>query len=134
MRNKVCSVASTNNSLETAGEIVSEALLVAMVLKGLPDDCRAFVAVINQSDTVQNFQKFKQALRNFEETEKTRINKRSDDNSILKAKVDYPKAKSFNCYNCGLVGHKAADYRKPKEKKWCNYCKSTTRSDKYAVN
>ena len=88
------------------------------------------MAVINQSDTVQNFQKFKQALRNFEETEKTRISKRSDDNSILKAKVDYPKAKSFNCYNCGLVGHKAADCRKPKEKKWCYYCKSTTHSDK----
>ena len=41
----------------TAGEIVSDALLVAMVLKGLPDDYRAFMAVINQSDTVQNFQK-----------------------------------------------------------------------------
>ena len=116
--------------LKTAEEIVSDALLVAIVLKGLPDDYRAFVAVINQSDTVQNFQKFKQALRNFEETEKTRISKRSDDNSIFKAKVDCPKAKSFNCYNCGLVGHKAADCRKLKEKKWCYYCKSTTHSDK----
>ena len=96
------------------------------------------MADINQSDTVHNFQKFKQALRNFEETEKTRISKRSDGNSILKAKVDYPKAKSFNCYNCGLVGHKAADCRKPKEKNWCYYCKSTTHSPgpiqkKYAV-
>ena len=52
------------NALKTAEEIVSDALLEAMVLKGLPDDYRAFVAVINQSDTVQNFQKFKQALRN----------------------------------------------------------------------
>ena len=69
-------------------------------------------------------------MRNFEETEKTRINKSSDDNSILKAKADYPKAKSFNCYNCGLVGHKAADCPKPKEKRWCYYCKPTTQSDK----
>ena len=77
----------------------------------------------------------KQALRNFEETEKTRINKRSDDNSVLKAKADYPKAKSFNCYSFGLVGHKAADCRKPKEERWCYYCKSTTRTQtKYAVN
>ena len=65
------------NALRTAEEHVSDALLVAMVLKGLPDDYKAFVAVVTQSDTLRNFQKFKQVLRNFEETEKTRTNKGS---------------------------------------------------------
>ena len=45
-------------ALKTAEEHVSDALLVALVLKGLPDDYKAFVAVVTQSDTVQNFQKF----------------------------------------------------------------------------
>ena len=60
------------NALRTAEEYVSDALLVAMVSKGLPDDYTAFVAVVTQSDTVQNFPKFKQGLRNFEKIEKTR--------------------------------------------------------------
>ena len=63
MTDYILRVDTDANALKTAGEIVSDALLVAMVLKGLPDDYRAFVAVINQSDTVQNFQKFKQALK-----------------------------------------------------------------------
>ena len=59
-------------ALNTAGENVSDALLIAMVLKGLPGEYRAFVAIITQSEPSNNFQKLKQALRNFEETESTR--------------------------------------------------------------
>ena len=86
------------NALRTAEEHVSDALLVATVLKGLPDYYKAFVAVVTQSYTVHNFQKFKQALRSFEETKKTRTNKGSSNNSVLKAKIDYPKTKSITCY------------------------------------
>ena len=71
------------NSLRNADEVVSEELLVAMVLKGLLDEYKPFVAVTTHSDLVKNFQKFKQALRNFEETEHTRSEKSgSSGNSI----------------------------------------------------
>ena len=72
---------SAANALRSAKEAVSDGLLVAMVVKGLPDEYRPFVAVTTQSeDMVQNFQKFKQALKNFEDTEQTRT-KPKDDNS-----------------------------------------------------
>jgi len=46
-------------SLPTVGEQVSDSLLIAMVLKGLPDDYKAFIAVTTQAENVENFQKFK---------------------------------------------------------------------------
>ena len=51
-------------ALKTCGENISDALLIAMVLKGLPDDYGTFVAVVTQSETVDTFTKFKIALRN----------------------------------------------------------------------
>ena len=54
---------SAANALRTAKETVSDGLLVAMVVKGLPDQYKSFIAVTTQSeDVVQDFQKFKQAL------------------------------------------------------------------------
>ena len=122
------------NALRTAEKHASDVLLVAMVLKGLPDNYKAFVAVVTQSDTVQNFQKFKQALRNFKETENTRTNKGSSDNSVLKAKTDYPKTKSITCYNCGLASHKAADCCRPKEKSGVITVNQRPIQIKYATN
>ena len=40
---------SATNALRDAEEIVSDGLLVAMVVKGLPDTYKAFVAVTTQS-------------------------------------------------------------------------------------
>ena len=37
-------------ALENAGETVSDSLLIAMILKGLPDSFQSFVAVITQSE------------------------------------------------------------------------------------
>ena len=50
-----------------------------MVVKGLPDVYKPFIAVTTQSeDIVKDFQKFKQALKNFEDTEQTRRGKQID--------------------------------------------------------
>ena len=57
-------------SLKTAGEIVSEGLMVAMVLKGLPQEFKTFSTVIRQREKPITFSEFKISLRNFEETEK----------------------------------------------------------------
>ena len=53
--------------LNAAEEAVSDSLLVAMVLKRLLDDFTPFVEVITQQERIHDFQKFKQALRNFDE-------------------------------------------------------------------
>ena len=114
-------------ALKSAGENVSDSLLIAMVLKGLPDEFKAFIAIITQSETVDTFQKFKQALRNFDETETIRANtkkaKDSSNDSIMKAK----NGKPITCFNCGIPGHKSVDCR---QKKWCSVCKSSTHTDK----
>ena len=59
-------------ALRSADEIVSDALLVAIVLKGLPNECKSFIAVVTQPGTVHCLQNFKQALRSFEEAENSK--------------------------------------------------------------
>ena len=115
------------NALRNVEEVVSDGLLVAMVIKGLPDEYKAFVAVTTQSDTVQNFQKFKLALRNFEETEQTRQTNKNIE-SVMKNKVNYQqnnRSKAIVCYSCGTPGHKSIDCTK-KDKKWCLNCKTNS--------
>ena len=58
-----------------------------------------------------HFQKFKQALRNFEETKKTRIKERDkiSKNVIMKTESTFgtsSKNKGIICYSCGIPGHK----------------------------
>ena len=69
------------------------------MLKGLPDNYAPFVAVITQQERIHNFQKFKQALRNFEEIEKTMANKRDEvpKNTIMKTgnTFETPKTKEL---------------------------------------
>ena len=116
------------SSLRSANEPVSDALLKAMVLKGLPDKYKGFVAVVTQSETVDTFQKFKQALCDFDETESACSKKTEDSkDSVLKFQTGKGRGKPIICFNCGIAGHKAVDCRKPpREKKQCNVCKSST--------
>ena len=69
-------------ALKAAGENVSDSLLIAMVLDGLPREFMAFVTVVTQTETVLTFQKFKQQLRSFEETMSAQSsrNQAGDDN------------------------------------------------------
>ena len=52
---------------------VSDSLLIAMALKGLPAEYKTFTAIVSQRDEKDDkmkFQEFKVALRSYEETEK----------------------------------------------------------------
>ena len=58
-----------STSLIDAGETISDSLVIAMLLKGLPQSYNAFIAVVTQSeDTYNDFAKFKVALKNFDDT------------------------------------------------------------------
>ena len=57
-------------SLKTAGEVISDGLLVAMALKGLPNRFKTFSTIVMQKDKQMTFSEFKVALRNHEENER----------------------------------------------------------------
>ena len=86
-------------ALKNAREVISDSLLIAMVMKGLPREYQSFVAVMAQQDKVLTFLEFKAALRSYEDTVKTsKINGGGDTNTIMKANSTY--VKKIICYIC----------------------------------
>uniref|UniRef100_A0A1A8HI63 CCHC-type domain-containing protein n=1 Tax=Nothobranchius korthausae TaxID=1143690 RepID=A0A1A8HI63_9TELE len=132
-------------ALRTAGETLSDGLLIAMVLKGLPESFTLFRIHLTQSHDDMTFSEFKSKLGSYEETEKLCeeteqlcVATATEDN-VMAARmnqwVKHPKPRyiqpSVNersaerkviiCYNCGKRGHKVkVCYRR----KWCSYCKT----------
>ena len=137
-------------SLKTAGEVVSDSLLIAMLLKGLPSEFRPFSTVITQKDKALTFSEFKVALRSYEETEKSFHTK--EESSVMKVNSrftgrqvmpkyprpnqnDVPVGDDANkqstvgiglvCYSCNKPGHKANEcVFSKKKKKYCSICKN----------
>ena len=110
---------SAATALRNAEETISDALLIAMVLKGLPGTFHTFSAIVIQQEKEMSFLEFKTALRSFEENEKSR-NRRSEDNIMaLRSGEKF----DGNCFKCGKKGHKKTDCRS-KTGKWCSQCKS----------
>ena len=76
-------------SLKSVDEIVSDILLIAMVLKGLPEDYKPFSAIVLQHDEKEDkmkFQEFKVALKSYKETEKSRTPSQTGDDSVMNCK------------------------------------------------
>ena len=73
-----------STALKNAGETVTDSLLIAMALKGLPESFKPFVVVITQSERKHGFSEFKVALRSFEDTERSRT--LESDSIMLRAK------------------------------------------------
>lgn len=103
---------------------MDDTFLVAMVLKGLPEEFKAFIAVVTQSEVHQIFQKFKAAIQNFGETKKTRNvigggNGKSD-SKIIKPKignVDKSTKKLIECYTCEKKPFKSAWFKNRNKKR-----------------
>ena len=98
------------SNLKATGESISNSLLVAMVLKGLPSTFDSFILFATQSTEDYTFIEFKSAIRNFSQNVKSRRNhhdvsttdgKTQTDNHVMKASV---KHKGFEkqpiCYGC----------------------------------
>ena len=120
-------------ALRNAGETVTNSLLIAMVLKGLPEEYKSFVVVTTQSEKQQTFREFKVALRSFEDTERANI--ATGNHSVIKAEYKQESQPHVTCFQRGKPGHIAPFcYSKDKGKNerghWCNTCHHPSHSDK----
>ena len=104
------------NALKNTGEVVSDGLLIAMTMKGLPKEFKPFVVVTTQTEKVMTFQKFKAALRNYEENEKATEEPMEEmSNAVMKMNFkdnngqsgNTNKNNSVKCFACGEIGHRS---------------------------
>lgn len=70
-------------TLRNAEETLSNALLIAVILRGLPESLKLFSIPITQSEKKITFREFKTKLRSYKSTEK--FNANSIDDSTMKA-------------------------------------------------
>ena len=114
----------TSTMLKAAGVEVSDSLLVAMCLKGLPESYESLRTHVIHAEPAYTFQKFKESLKSHEETRKS-CQTDSGDN-VLNL-----NGKTITCFKCKKPGHKANACPKGKRNtKWCPHCKSGTHYEK----
>ena len=122
--------------LKQAKETVSDSLLIAMIVKGLPESYNPFTTVISQvEDKILDFAKFKTQIRSFEENQNARRDHNENGCDVI-SKVDSSGSRfNVTCYKCNEPGHKANQCvkydKKTKSNRWCNVCRSTSHDYKF---
>ena len=138
---------TASTALKTAGETVSDSLLISMCVNGLPSSFNSFATIVTHSNDINDFAKFKCSLRNFEETESSR-----SQNVAADAIMNVATSGNSNptCWTCGGRGHMSQDCannkssnssnHKPqpqksnnfkKKKRYCTKCRSNTHDTEY---
>ena len=118
-------------ALRNAGKTVTDSLLIAMVLKGLPEEYKPFVVVITQSDKEQKFSEFKVELQSFKDTERTSV--ATGSHSVMKTEYKKESQSEIVCYQSGHPGHIACfckSNNKNRWGQWCNTCHNSSHSDR----
>ena len=139
-------------SLKSTGAQVEDAFLIAIVLKGLPNEYHTFSLFITQSEREMSFQEFKVSLRNFEENEKAVSAEKIDADLVMQAshggrfnnkhshhagnnRTSNPDGfpagkKQIVCNGCGADGHKSNSKLCPLNKdRWCSIHQSASHAE-----
>ena len=104
--------------LRTAGEAISDNLLIAMFLKGLPADYKPFVILHSQTDQLKTLADFKAAVHNYENSEVNRnVNEVTMQANVTNQRYD----RSQPCYSCGNAGHTSRQCQN-KGRLHCSHC------------
>ncbi|KAF2344883.1 Reverse transcriptase RNA-dependent DNA polymerase [Trinorchestia longiramus] len=120
---------TTASYLKRAGKMISDGLIIAMIIRGLPAAYNAFSTVVTQRDSAEiDFSKFKSALKSEEETKKTRQSHSENAERVMKVKDS-----KIICYLCGKSGHKKVECKNysAKKNRWCSSCKSASHDTKF---
>ena len=99
-----------------------------MVLKGLPTNFKTFSAIVIQRDNQMTFAEFKVALRNHEESEKSRSVETEENIMMLRNSERF----DGTCFKCRKKGHRKSDCwsKTGKNGKWCSICKTKSHETK----
>ena len=105
-------------ALRNCDEIVSDALAIAMLLKGLPSNYNTLKAIITQKDSQQTLQEFKASLNAYEENHRSQRR----EEAVMKMTTTQQRP-AVTCFRCKKVGHVVRNCDKPR---WCKICESKT--------
>ena len=106
--------------LRAANENITNNLIIAMLLKGLPDDYKSFVVVHTQMEQTKTLTEFKAALRCYANTESSRSSLQHTAMTTKKQNT-FANVKGGQCLSCGIRGHISRNCRS-KSKLQCTYC------------
>ena len=112
-------VETAANALREVKEIISDSLLIAMTMKGLPSEYKTFCTIITQKEKELTFAEFKTAIRTHEENQKScaiaepseNVVMRSSDQHVFQRDSYDEPFQRIVCYSCNRPGHKSSSCR-----------------------
>lgn len=120
-------------ALRNAGEAPSEGLMIAMIMRGLPEKYKPFSLMVTHGSADMKLGEFKAKLRNFEAAEDTDTAIDEAEERVLKARAR-PKREATSvpntelaCWRCGGRGHRK--FQCQKKTVWCGFCRSSEHAD-----
>ena len=97
--------------LRSVGETISDALVIAMLLKELPEAYKPFVVVHTQLDKYKTLVEFKAALTNYANTKAVRTPSQASALTALKQSTCPQSLQQGQCLSCGTNGHRSRECR-----------------------